>query len=189
MNTNYEAAIYSSPKKMQKVYITMIVATVLAWVSFAAGNYFWDDYTETVRVIATGVITKAGWPVTLYWWGLMLGVTLPPCFLMVYFMQDKKNPSLAVCKEGLYVNQQLISKTLVEWKNISRIEKTVGSNVSVSIYFKNVQEVIAKQAGIKKPFLKETFKTNGPLVIDNGFSTGDLSLLADKANEYLTKES
>jgi hypothetical protein len=122
----------------------------------------------------------------LYWWGLYIGICGPVGFVLIILMVDRRNPSLALSKKGLFINQQLIKQALVEWSDINKIEKsTDGDKVTVEIYFKDAQKIIDGQGGMKKAFLKENLKDGKPLVIENKLSKGDLAAIADRANQYM----
>ena len=115
MSTHYDIEIWPNTAKVKKILIYMAGITILAWIAHFAGNFFWDDYSYEVTKASTGVTGRAGWPVTLYWWGIYIGVLGPVALIMLYLMQERKNPVLALKNDGLFINKQMIKQTLVEW--------------------------------------------------------------------------
>jgi len=187
MEKRFELEIWPNAQKMKLVYATMIVITILSWISHVIGTIYWEGNTYWVTNLR-GISYEAGWPVILYWWGLYLGIGSPLGMILVYSLVDRKNPSLAVSKDGLFVNQQMIKQAHVAWSDISKIHKSVnGDDVKLEIYFKDAQKIIDGQSGMKKAFLKENLKDGKPLTVENKFTIGDLAALADKANGYLSQ--
>jgi hypothetical protein len=182
----FEMEIWADTKKMKQVLVYIVIITILAWVAHILGNIFWEKYTRVVTTLR-GVRGEKGWPVTLYWWGMFIGIIGPISFIIVYVIMNKKEPSLALGKDALFINQQLIKQTLVSWKDISRVEKqTDGKITTLSIYFKDANKIISQQSGTRQTFLKENFKDGQPLKCDNRLSTGDFNAFAIKANQYIT---
>ncbi|HLP13191.1 MAG TPA: hypothetical protein VK177_14740 [Flavobacteriales bacterium] len=182
----YEIEIWPNVQKIKKIYMTMVVVFMLAVISFILGNLFWTpENVYWVQKIGSSVSFEAGWPVKLYWYGMYGMIVSVVGFLIVYFMQDKKNPVLALNSNGIFINQQMIKQTLVEWANIARIDKKLeGNNVTLDIYFVDANKIIEKQAGPKKAFLKENLKDGKPLSVSNKFALGDLNAFAEKAQTY-----
>lgn len=186
MENKFELEIWPDAGKMKKVYLTMIVALIVAWACHFIGSYFWDAYTYQAYSFKIQQNITTGWPVTLYWWGIYLGCTLPFALLLVYFMQDKKNPSLALNKEGIFLNQQLIKQTTVKWNDIAKIEKKKNeNNTSIEFYFKDASKIVEAQTGMKKAFVKENLKDNKPFVCEDRFSKGDFDAFYASAKQYL----
>ncbi len=180
--------LWADKAKMKRILFIIALITILAWIAHFMGSIYWDEYSVPVRTLR-GTSGRFGWPVTLYWWGIYIGIIAPGCFVLIYFILNKKDPSLALNATGLFINQQLISKTLVPWKDISRIEKEQQGKVSIlHIYFKNPQQIIEQQSSSKQVFLKENLKDGEPLKCDNRLLTGDFSAFFSKAQAYLEKE-
>ncbi|MEX1190743.1 MAG: STM3941 family protein [Brumimicrobium sp.] len=187
MNNKFEIEVWPSAGKIKKVYTSLSILVILATTGLVLGMLFWDEYTYMVKSIK-GVVYQSGWPVTLYWWGLILGITGVLAIVLVFFMNDKKNPSLAISKEGLYINQQLIKQTLIDWSNISMIEKNTNSKTpTLSFYFKDSSKIVENQKGIKKVFVKENLKDNKPLKCEINLPPSSFDQFETKVRGYHEK--
>ncbi|HBS89072.1 MAG: hypothetical protein A2W91_06585 [Bacteroidetes bacterium GWF2_38_335] len=185
MTPKFEIEIWPDKQQLKKVFISIIVITVIAWACHLIGNIFWDEYSRTVTNLK-GQTYQSGWPVTLYWWGIYIGIAGPVSFLLVLMMVDRKNPSLALSQNGLFINQQMIKKTIVEWSNIDHIEKNnKNGKIEIAFFFKDIEVIIKAQSGAKKAFLKENLKGGKPLICSNKLSVGNFDDLYTKATFYL----
>jgi hypothetical protein len=187
MDKKFELEIWPDKKKIKTVFISIIVVTLFAWLCHIIGNMYWEEYSYWVKN-TKGVAYESGWPVKLYWWGLYIGIIGPVAYLIVYLMVDTKRPSLAISKDGLYVNQQLIKDCLVPWNNIYRIEKKDENNeIKLSIYFLEASKIIESQSSSKAAFLRENLKDGKPLIVSNKLSIGDFNQVYSLSLTYLNK--
>ncbi len=185
---SFEIELWADKAKMKRILYIILFIAVLAWAAHFIGSVCWDKYSVPAQTLR-GTSGRFGWPVTLYWWGMFIGIIAPGCFVLIYFILNKKAPSLALDPTGLFINQQLIGKTLVPWNDISRIEKEQQGKVSIlHIYFKNPQQIIEQQSSSRQVFLKENLKDGEPLKCDNRLLTGDFDGFFSKAQTYLKQE-
>lgn len=185
MTIPFEMEIWADKTKMKRALVIIGLIGVLAWVIHFFGIYFWDEYTFVGRTLR-GTEGYFGWPVTLYWWGMFIGIIAPLCFVLIVVVMNKKAPLLALNSEGLFINQQLIRTTMVAWEDISRIELEIQGNVKIlNIYFKDPVKIIAQQAPSKQTFLKENLKDGEPLRCDNRLKTGDFVAFGERVMTYL----
>lgn len=183
--TNFELEIWPDKEKMKIISFSIIAIVFLACISHLLGHVFWNDYSY-LKTNLKGVTYPAGWPVTLYWWGIYIGLAGIISFLLIRIMVDYKNPSLAVSKNGIYINQQLIKKTMVDWNNIQKVEKVKQENeIQILIFFNDSRQVIDAQSGIGKTFLKENLKDGQPLKVSNKFLKGDFEKFHTICQHYL----
>lgn len=158
---SFELEIWPNPKKTRTIFFSVALITMLAWACFAAAYVCWTpEYVYYVK--ETG--TLGGWPVKLYWWALLTGITGVVVLALVYFMQGQKNPMLALNPSGLFIYQPLARQKLVLWSNIRSITKTRHQGwTSIEIDMADAR----------------------PLKYDNRFTLGDLDGFVEKAKTYI----
>jgi hypothetical protein len=184
-NYLFELEILTDKRKMKRILQWIGIFFTAAWATHFIGLANRD--INCVHIAAV-TVSDHGWPLTLYWWGLIIGTITPVCFLLTYFILTKKSPSLALNNEGLFVNQQFISKMLVPWSDISRIEEERQGKVSVlNVYFKNPQQIIARQTFFSQLFLKGKLNHGEALKCDNRLVTGDFSAFFERAQFFLNR--
>lgn len=156
-------------KKAKAAFVSLTVTLGLCVAGYAIAEFFWDTYTYQAYSLRYGTQVTAGWPASLQGWSLWLGIAILLAMPMMYFMQDWKNPSLALAPEGLFINQQMIRNQLIPFASISGIEKTENG---YRILFKD-PALIYNKTGFYKPFVKSNLK-NGTFFISEIHSSGDL---------------
>lgn len=168
----------NNTKRLKLAFGSLTLMILLCIGGMVLGEVFWDEYTYPARSLRTGVTYTGGWPATLFNWSLWLGVAGIICLPMMYFMQDFKNPSLAITPEGLFINQQLMRNTLVPYTNIKLIAMdSVPLNFSKKagyrILFKDNSMIVKQQVFLFKPFVKSNL-TMGNFIISDIHSTGNM---------------
>jgi hypothetical protein len=188
-NTNFEIEIWQDPNKIKKILFYIVIIILLAWTSCIIGKVYWNDYVTT-EITLRGKIKYVGWPVKLYYYGMFIGIAGIISLAIVNLIRDNKHPTLAMNKNGLYINQQLIKQTTVIWKDVEHVELKQEQNAKIiSIYFNEIDKIINAQSSIKRAFLKENLKDNKPLKCSDKFSKGDLVVFYEKAVSYINKNS
>lgn len=186
-NSLFELEILTDKRKIKRILLWIGIFFTAAWISHFIGLLTCDINCVDIKAIAT---PDCAWPLTLYWWGLIVGATTPVCFLLIYFILTKKSPSLALNDEGLFVNQQFISKMLVPWNDISHIEEEQQGKVSIlNVYFKNPQQIIAQQTLLSQLFLRGKLRDGEALKCDNRLVIGDFSVFFERAQFFLNRTS
>ncbi|WP_412476418.1 hypothetical protein [Flavobacterium sp. TBRC 19031] len=184
-SNTFEIEIWQDSNKIKKILISIALITAVAWIMCLIGKFYWNDYVTT-EVTFRGKIKYVGWPAKAYYYGMYIGIAGVLSFIIVKLTQDTKHPCLALNKEGVYINQQMIKETLVKWDNINALEfKEEASLRSMAIYFNDPDKIIALQSSAKRAFLKENLKDNKPLVCNNKFTIGDLKLFYEEAKKKL----
>lgn len=171
-------ALPNNSRRAKRAFFTMLIAILICSAGVALSVIYWDDYTHQVWL--RGRMVTKGWPATLYSWGLWLGTGLLIFLPILYFMQDWKQPSLAITEEGLFINQQMIRKVIVPFSNILKVEKTAAGHV---IRFGDNEPILHK-AGLFKPFIKYNLEHEG-LVIDDTHSAGDIAAFLRLLGGYI----
>lgn len=181
----FEIELWPNRALYKKAVITMIIAGIACWVGVVLATMYWDEYTYTYTTLR-GAERLGGWPTLVFSWGILLGIALPAMLvLMALLMRDKQNPALALNREGIFINQQMIKATMVKWDDIAHIER--GSQfgmASLAIHLKYPEAVIEAQRPVKKPFLKETLKDGKPLHCQTRNMLGDVDAFLAKAQQY-----
>lgn len=184
MQTNYEVEIWQDSKKLKKILLYIAVITIIAWISCLIGQIYWDDYVETVTTLR-GKTKYIGWPVKFYYYGMFIGIAGLISFVIIILTKDNKYPVLALNKSGLFINQQFVKQTIVEWSNIKQIKLiNEGRNKAIEIYFKDANKIIEGQSNAKRAFLKENLKDGKPFICSDKFTKGGLDLLYEKSKLY-----
>jgi hypothetical protein len=88
----------------------------------------------------------------------------------LFFMQDWKNPSLAISTEGLFINQQMIRNTMVPFSNIATISL---AGTGYQIKFKDPLALVKQQVFLFKPFVKYNL-TKDNFFINKTHTQGDI---------------
>lgn len=153
----------NNTKRLKLALINLVAMVLLCAAGMVVGEMFWDEYTYPVKSLRTGTVYTGGWPATLFNWSLWLGVAGIIALPMMYFMQDFKNPSLALTSDSLFINQQLIRNTLVPYSNIERIIRDevpggFAKGAGYKIIFKDSSQVVKQQVFLFKPFVKSNLK-------------------------------
>jgi hypothetical protein len=145
---------------------------------------FYDEYTEVVTML-NGRERTVGWPATVGTWSLWLGVAIVICLPMMIFMQDWRNPSLGLTKEGLFINQQMIRNTLVPFDKIASINPSgTGEKPVYEILFNDNAYVVGKQIFLFRPFVKSNL-TNGNFHISQIHTAGDIPAFFEEVKKRM----
>lgn len=168
----------NNTKKLKRAFAGISVMIILCVGGMVLGEMFWDEYTYPVRSLRTGATYTGGWPATLFNWSLWLGVAGVICLPMMYFMQDFKNPSLALTNDALFINQQMMRNTLVPYSNIETIaiESVPGGfakGMGYKIIFKDPSQIVKQQIFLFKPFVRTNLKM-GNFFISDIHSSGNV---------------
>jgi hypothetical protein len=148
----------------------IITLIIICAVGIILSNIFWDDYTEQAYSIKLQRNVTVGWPATVSGWGWWLGIGAIVISPMMFFMQDFKNPSLALTLDGLFINQQLIRNTFVPFANV---DKVVKDGKGYRIFFKDNKQIIQQQVFLFKPFVKSNLSM-GNFIISKMHSKGNI---------------
>lgn len=186
MDSNFDIEIWQDSGKLKRILLYIVLITLIAWACCLIGQIYWDDYVQTTTTLR-GKTKYVGWPVKLYYYGMFIGIAGLISFIILMLNKNKKYPVLAVNHSGLFINQQLIKQTTVPWTNIKQINLiNDGKNKTLEIHFKDVNKIIEGQSSGKKAFLKENLKDGKPLVCTDKFTKGNLGLLYEKSQLYLS---
>lgn len=172
MNTNYTFTreIPHNSQKAKYAFISLFCTLILCIAGVILSKYFWEGHTSWVYSLKYQRNIEVGWPVTLHTWSLWLGIAIIVFAPMIYFMQDWKNPSLALHADGLFINQQGMRNTFIPYKNIKALVKE-GS--SFNILLLNSAEIVQQQVFFFKPFIKSNLAQN-TINISEIYSNGNL---------------
>jgi hypothetical protein len=159
-----EAYLMTSKALVRKVYTVGAVVFLAAVGAWVWGELNWDEYTHVVQNVLTGEVSTVGPASIAVSWGCAISVTMPIVYGLMWFTIDTKNPSLGANNQGLFINREGFRKTFIRWSEFSHIEKR--NDGQYRMYMKDPQQVIDRQPGAIKPFLKKTYVTDkGPIVI------------------------
>lgn len=170
MNYVFTHEIPNNSKRLKLAFFSMLCFSILCFVGVAVALAFWDDYTYWVYSLKYQRNVEAGWPPFIYGWGLWLGIGTIIFVPLLFSMQDFKNPSLAMTKEGLFINQQMIKNVVVPFNEISKIEKSAKG---YKIIYKDNNAVLSRMKGISKAFAKSNLE-NDNFYISTTHSSGDI---------------
>ena len=178
-NQTFEAEIYLDKSMIKKVYLVGALLFLIAIGCITWATLYWDDYTEVRYSIKYGSNVERGLAPTLYGWGWGFAVAIPIIYGLMWMSFDFKNPSLAVNKEGVFINRELFKQTFLNWDEFEKLEK--NSEGHLSFYLKDPAKIVAQQPGWRKPFLKQTFvKDKSPIAIENDERTEKIVELIEK---------
>ncbi len=169
--------------KLKKAFISLVALIIVCILAMVVSEIFWDQYTHQAYKLRCQCNVTVGWPATVFNWSLWLAVAAVLSLPMMYFMQDFKNPSLALTKDSLFINQQLMRNTIVPFSNISRIVK---DGKGYRILFKDNAQVVKQQVFLFKPFVKSNLATGNFLVSDI-HTSGNVDALFEELQKHMPK--
>ncbi len=179
----FDSAVYLDKTKIKKIYMIGFVMIILSIACIAWASIYWEEFSVVTRNALTGKVKTRGLAPTLYGWGWGFAIGIPVVYGLMALSLDFKNPSFAVNKDGFYINKSMFRKTFITWQEVSSLERVDPTEVEIRLI--NTEEVIGRQSGIAKPFLKSTYITQGnPIKINNETVTGDVKQLLDKICVY-----
>ena len=179
---NFEVELYTDKAKLKIIYGIGFGLFLLSICAIIWAELNWDEYSEVVQGALTGKVKTRGLAPTLQGWGYGFAICIPIVYGLMFWATDFKNPALAVNKDGLFINQQLFSKTFVTWAEMTQEHHESGE---LWIRFKDPAAIVEKQSAVAKVFLKATYvKEKGPFTLDEGFVTGDFAKLKGLVETY-----
>jgi len=180
---NFIHELPNNSKKIKLAFLNLSIILILCIVGYVLSVVFWEQFTEVSFSMRYQRNVTVGWPATLQGWSQIMGIGILICLPFMYFMQDWKNPSLAITNDSLFINQQMIRNTFVPFSNILKIEKI---DKKYKIHFKNNADVVSKQVFIFKPFVKSNLENNNFFITDL-YSSGDLEGFFKEVEKNITK--
>lgn len=153
---------------MRKALVSVFVFFVLCLVALVLSEVFYDQYTRAAYSLRHRTATRVGWPATLQGWMFFAVPMTFFAWVMMFFMQDAKRPSLAVAEEGLLINQEGYRNVLVPFTEIDRIDE-IGDGYTV--VFKDPRTVFARVFFVFRPLVKSNYK-GYTLVEGGGYALG-----------------
>jgi hypothetical protein len=166
-------------KNLKRAFVSLSVTLVLCVLGVIISRIFWEHYTHWVYSIKYGTNIEVGWPATLNGWSWWMGIAIIIVMPFMYFMQDWRNPSLAVTTEGLFINQQMIRNTLIPFSNI---ESVANAGDGYQITFKDPMAVVKQQVFLFKPFVKSNL-TRQNFIIGKTHTKGDIERFMEQLKE------
>lgn len=157
-------------KKQRAAIISLIIVLGLAIAGYAVSTIFYDQYTYPCYSIRYRVHTTCGWPASLKGWSFWFGLGILGILPIVFFMQDRKNPSIAIAPGGLFLNQQMVRNTLIPFSNIKTIERTGNS---YRITYHDPMQIVKKQFFLFRAMVKWNLANNN-FSISGMYSLGNL---------------
>jgi hypothetical protein len=164
----HQLPINSNRSKL--AFFSLMITLVLCIAGIIISRYFWEGNTSVMYSLKYQTNVEVGWPVTLNTWSWWLGIAIIICAPFLYYMQDWKNPSLAMTADTLFINQQLIRNTYVPIKNIKSIIKN-GNDYTIQ--FTHPEEIVAQQIFLFKPFVKSNLAQNN-VAFSSMYTAGNL---------------
>lgn len=183
LHFTHELPINSS--KAKKAFFGMLILIILCIGAYILSQIFWDQFTEMRYSIRSRRNVMVGWPVTVQNWSIYIAIGTLVTLPFLYFMQDWKNPSLAMTNSELFINQQMMRNKLIPFSNIEKAEKTSNG---YKLHFKDVKAVIAMQKGISKPFVKYNLE-NDNFYISDTHTAGDVDAFFEELSKRINYPS
>lgn len=172
--TGFTHIVPHNSNRAKYAFISLLTTLVLCIVAMILSKMFWEGNTEWVYSYKYQRNIEIGWPVTLYGWSMWLGIAIVLVLPFLYFMQDWKNPALAINSTSLFVNQQLMRNVFIPFEDIKQIH-IQGSECTVVLH---TSENVLKQIHfLFKPFVKSNLAQN-TIDLSSTFNGGDVSEIA-----------
>lgn len=166
--------------KAKRAFFGCLIFVCLCVIGYILSQVFWDQFVYTAYSFKHKGNVQKGWPVTLQNLSVFMGIGTLVFAPFIYFMQDWKNPSLAITAQGLFINQQMMRNTVIPFSNIEKVEKTAeGYRLS----FKD-QGAILQQLGFFKAFVKYNLENNRFFISDT-HTAGDLDAFFVELKKHL----
>lgn len=178
-NLIFEAQIFLDKSKICIVYSVGAVLFLIALGCIFLVMANWSDYSEVRYSLKYGTNVETGLAPTLYGWGWGFTIAIPIIYGLMWMSFDLKNPSLAINKDGIFLNRELFKKTFLPWAEFKRFEK--DDNGGYLLYLNDPQKIVNQQPGWRKPFLKQTYVKEGAAIgIEKDERTAEIIQLLDK---------
>ncbi|RZJ70739.1 STM3941 family protein [Flavobacterium sp.] len=152
----------------------MILMGVLA-VAMIVSGLFYESHTAVYQYVKSGDLTRRGWPASVLQYSAIFFCVFAFSLYYIRCKQDLKKPALGLTDEGLFINQQTLKNTLVEWDNIEKVE--IRGHISspvLRVFFKDVDALLKKQPFPFKSISKASLKADPSLGISKHECIGDL---------------
>lgn len=162
MKSTLIAESFLDKAKYKKLYIFLFVFLILSLSCVLWAHFNWEDHSATYKNALTGKVREKGWAPTLYGWGLGLAGCIVFILIILWRVLDFKNPSLGVYEDGLLINKEFFKNNFIKWEEFSSIEMKNNDHGSyIELKFSDPSEVVQRQSGISKAFLKQSYIKDG----------------------------
>lgn len=166
----FTQSIAHNSSRAKYAFISLVITFVLCILAMWLSKHFWDGHTTWVYSLKYQRNIEVGWPVTLFNWSILLAASIVLLLPFMYFMQDWKNPAIAMTTDALFINQQLMRNTLIPFTSIKSVLKEKETYV---IEIKNADEIIQQQIFLFKPFVKSNL-ANHKIYFGSMYNKGDM---------------
>ncbi|MEI6313026.1 MAG: hypothetical protein WCP57_12260 [Bacteroidota bacterium] len=156
--------------KAKYAFISLVITFVLCILAMYLSKHFWEGNTTLMYSLKYQHNVEVGWPVTVFNWSILLAASIVLILPFMYYMQDWKNPAIAMTTDALFVNQQLMRNTLIPFTSIKSLMKEKETYV---IEIKNTDEIIQQQIFLFKPFVKSNL-ANHKIYFDSMYNEGNM---------------
>jgi hypothetical protein len=181
----YELELWPNNRLLTKgaIYLGTIWFVGIAMV--VAATLCWDDYV-TLESHWRGGMKPTGWPVPVRIIGIWLCALPPLMLLLAYFQMDRKNPALALNKEGVMMNQLGWKLAFFEWSEITALEEINKKDVfGVIVRLKSLKSAMEKPGQKFQQYLrKEYVIKKKPVMITNEYVKGDAGMFIAQLKKY-----
>lgn len=154
MKRVYEVSVPLNKSKIKRIFGVGAVLFLISVGCVLWGHFNWDEYSTTVNSLKRGTVER-GWAPVLYGWGMGFAIVIVFVYGIFYSTLDFKNPVFAVNKDGIMINKEFFKLNFITWSQIQKIE--TSDSGELNIWFKNPEEIVNRQKGIGKAFLKQSY--------------------------------
>lgn len=182
----FEVELYPNKQRLKLVYGIGFSLFLLAVGGIIWSNIYWEAYSYNVQDVLTGKISVSGAAPIINSWSWMFAVAIPIVYGLMFFTTDFKNPSIAINRKGLFINEQLLKMVQLQWNQFKLIEITKDY---VIIKFKNPEDIVNHQPAWRKLFLKQTFvKDQSQFCFEKSNLIGDFERLSQLLDRYYKED-
>lgn len=167
---SFTHALAGNTKNLKIAFLSLAAFVVACIVAIIVAKIFWNDFTHVVYSARKRSNVVVGWPAFINGWAWWFAIGTLLILPFLYFMQDWKNPALAMTATELFVNQQMMRNTLIPFANIKAIEKSAAG---YALRFVDAAQVIQQQIFLFKPFVKSNLERNN-FFISSSHTAGDV---------------
>lgn len=183
----FEVELYPNKQRLKLVYGIGLGLFLLAVGGIIWSKIYWEAYSYYVQDVLTGKISITGAAPIINSWSWMFAVAIPIVYGLMFFATDFKNPSIAINRKGLFINEQLLKMVQLEWNQFDLIEITKDY---VIIKFKNPEDIVSHQPSWRKLFLKQTFiKDQSQFCFEKSDLIGDFERLTQLLDRYYKEDA
>lgn len=180
---NFLEQIPINAKRLRRGMLNLLIICIPCLIGILISKYFWEGHTYMVYSRRAGAYVRQGWPVIVNSWSWIIGVACIVGYAFIHFMQDWRNPALAITSRELFINQQFVRNTFVPFSNIKKIDK-LGKDYHIR-FIDNI-EIIKQQFFLFRPIIKSNFKQD-QFFISNTFNAGDIDAFMKVLETKITK--